>query len=159
MPDLLRNIFSKLTGGLWQRTGGQGWTRYRLLLPGSRFDYEREAGDFWSNPVVGLCVDWLGNRFPRPRFHVSRVRRSGDYEPLGRHPLADLWNRPNPYYTRRTMEKAVGLSLKVDGNAYIHTGASDGNPWHSYIHSYSTHSSFAYLYSYTITGCAGLTPK
>ena len=120
MPNLFANVLSKVTGGLWQRWGGQGWTRYRLLLPGSRFDYEKEAGDFWSNPVVGLCLDWLGNRFPRPRFHVSRIKRNGDFEPIGNHPLAALWDRPNPYYTRRTMEKAVGLSLKTDGNAHVH---------------------------------------
>jgi HK97 family phage portal protein len=120
MANLFQNLFSKLTGGLWQRMGGQGWTRLRLLAPGSRFDYEADAGDFWSNPVVGLCIDWLGNRYPRPRFHVSRIKRNGDFEPMGRHPLADLWERPNPYYTRRTMEKAIGLSLKVDGNAYLH---------------------------------------
>ena len=116
----LYQAYSKVTGGLWTRYGGQGWTRFRFLLPGSRFDYEREAGDLWMNPVVGLCLDWLGNRFPRPILHVSKIKRSGDYEPLGRHPLTDLWNRPNDFYSRRTMEKAIGLSLKCDGNAYIY---------------------------------------
>lgn len=111
---------SKVVGGMWTRYGGQGWTRVRMLLPGSRFDYEREAGDLWSNPVVGLCVDWLGNRFPRPRLQVCKIRRNADHEPLGRHPLTDLWNRPNQFYTRRTLEKAIGLSLKCDGNAYIY---------------------------------------
>lgn len=127
MPNLFSSVISRITGGLWSRMGGQGWSRFRFLLPGSRFDYEREAGDLWSNPVVGLCLDWLGNRFPRPRVHVSRIAsrngegyRAGDFVPLPRHPLVDLWNRPNGFYGRRTLEKAIGLSLKTDGNAYIY---------------------------------------
>jgi HK97 family phage portal protein len=121
MPNIFSNIMSRIAGGMWTRYGGQGWTRYRFLMPGSRFDYERDAGDLWMNPVVGLCLDWLGNRFPRPLLHVSKVnQRTREYTPLGRHPLTDLWDRPNQFYSRRTMEKAVGLSLKVDGNAYIY---------------------------------------
>ncbi len=127
MANAFQQFFSKITGGLWSRYGGQGWTRFRYLMPGSRFDYEREAGDLWSNPVVGLCIDWLGNRFPRPLLHVSRInQRTGDYTPLGRHFLTDLWDRPNPYYSRRTMEKAIGLSLKCDGNAYIYKVRDNG---------------------------------
>lgn len=112
---------SKVTGGIWSRYGGHGWTRFRYLLPGSRFDYEREAGHTWLNPIVGLAIDWMGNRFPRPRLQVSKISQAGgDHVPLPRHELIDLWNRPNEHYTRRTMEKAVGLSLKTDGNAYIY---------------------------------------
>ncbi len=122
----LYGAVSKVVGGIWPRLGGQGWTRIRMLLPGSRFDYEREAGDLWQNPVVGLALDWLGNRFPRPILHVSRIKRDGDYEPLGRHPLTDLWSRPNECYSRRTLEKAIGLSLKCDGNAYIYKVRDNG---------------------------------
>lgn len=118
---------SKVTGGIWSRMGGSGWTRFRYLLPGSRFDFEREAGHTWLNPVVGLAIDWMGNRFPRPRLHVSKISQvNGEHGPLPRHELIDLWNRPNEHYTRRTMEKAVGLSLKCDGNAYIYK-VRDGN--------------------------------
>lgn len=107
-------------GGFWTRYGGQGWSRVRMFAPGARFDYEREAGDLWMNPVVSLGLSWLGDRFPRPIMSVSKVMRNGDHRPLGRHPLTDLWNRPNPFYGRRTLEKVIGLSLKCDGNAYIY---------------------------------------
>jgi HK97 family phage portal protein len=110
---------SSYLGGLWQRWNGTGWGRLRLLLPGTRFDYEREAGDTWTNSIVAIALQWLGDRFPRPILRVSKIARSGDYVPLGRHPLVDLWSRPNPHYTRRTLEKAIGLSLKVDGNAFV----------------------------------------
>lgn len=122
----LYGSITKVTGGIWTKYGGQGWTRIKYLLPGSRFDYEREAGHVWLNPVVGLAIDWLGNRFPRPRMIVSKINSQGDHVPLPRHELIDLWKRPNRYYSRRTLEKAVGLSLKCDGNAYIYK-VRDGN--------------------------------
>ena len=105
--------------GLWPRWNGWGWGRLRVLLPSARYDWEAEAADPWRNSTVALGLAWLGDRFPRPKIGLAKLSRSGDLVPVPRHPVVDLWNRPNPYYTRRTMEKAIGLSLKVDGNAYI----------------------------------------
>ena len=116
------NIYGALTrviGGLWSRMNGQGFSRWRRFLPSSRFDYENEAGDAWMNAIVSLSLQWLGDRFPRPRIQLSKIMRNGDFQPLGRHPLIELWNRPNKYYGRRELEKAIGLSIKVDGNSYV----------------------------------------
>jgi HK97 family phage portal protein len=52
--------------------------------------------------------------------HVAKIARNGDYIPVPNSPVNDLWNRPNPHYNRRTLEKAIGLSLKCDGNAYVY---------------------------------------
>ena len=116
----LYGALTKVVGGLWPRFNGYGLSKIRILLPSARFDWEREAGDPWSNSVVALAISWLGDRFSRPIIRVSKIARNGDYVPQGRHDLVDLWNRPNPHYGRRTMEKAIGLSLKVDGNSYIY---------------------------------------
>ncbi len=75
---------------------------------------------------MSLGISWLGDRFPRPAIHVAKIAKNGDHIPLGRHDAIDLWNRPNKYYSRRTLEKAIGLSLKVDGNAYIYKVRSNG---------------------------------
>lgn len=108
-----------LVTGVWTRWGGTGvGSRIRLLMSGSRLDYEREAGRLWLNSVVAIGIKWIGDNFPKPRVQVSRIRRDGKYEPQGRHPLTDLLNRPNRHYTFRTLAKATGLSLATDGNAY-----------------------------------------
>ena len=101
---------TRVFGGLWSRYGGWGWSRIRLFLPSARFDWEREAGDTWMNSIVALAISWLGDRFPRPLIRVSKLTRKGNYEPVGRHALTDLWQRPNRFYGRRTLEKAIGLS-------------------------------------------------
>jgi HK97 family phage portal protein len=114
-----RNIES-LTRAIWPRWGGTGTgSRIRFLAPGTSIDWEREAGRLWSNSVAAICLRWLGDNAHKPRLRVNRVARNGDWIPTYRHPLLDLWARPNPYYTTRTLIKAIVLSLKVDGNAYV----------------------------------------
>jgi hypothetical protein len=108
--------------GIWPRWGsgsGVSLTGLTRIVPGARFDYMTEAGDLWSNATIALALAWLADRFPRPIQQVSKIGRGGKYDPLGFHPLVDLWARPNPYDTRRSLECGVGLSLKVDGNAYV----------------------------------------
>lgn len=133
---LIENIGGRLAG-YWSRWGGQGVSsRVRLLLPGSRLDYEREAGDLWSNGTVALGLKWIGDNYTRPTMRVSRLGRSGEYRPLPRHPLVDLMRRPNPYYTGRTMAKAMSLSIEAAGEAFLIKvrGKGTGRPvqlwWH-----------------------------
>jgi len=104
----------------WTRIGGQGiGSRLRFLLPGSRFDYEREVGDPWMNSLVAIVLKWIGDNYPKPLLRVSRVLRDGSLRPYPRHRMVDLVNRPNPYYSGRVMAKAICLSLCSDGNAYL----------------------------------------
>jgi phage portal protein BeeE len=112
--------------GLWPRWGGRGNASVRLLLPGARFDYETEAGSLWANSVVALGLRWIADRAHKPPVRVSRIDRNGDYVPIPRHPLCDLWNRPNAFQTRRIVEAAVALSLVCDGNGYLHKRRSKG---------------------------------
>jgi HK97 family phage portal protein len=106
-------------GAIFSRWGGSGFGRYSIVLPNAQYDYETQAGDLWLTPVIAIGIKWLGDRFPRPIFRVSKIGRGGKYTPYGQHPLADLWCWPNKYYSRRTLEKAIGLSLICDGNAYV----------------------------------------
>lgn len=111
---------TSLARGLWTGWGGSGvGSRLRFLPLGSAFDAERAAGDLWSNSTVAICLRWIGDNAGKPRMRVNRVNRKGDYRPVDRHPMTDLWARPNRHYAGRTLTKAVALSLKVDGNAYI----------------------------------------
>jgi HK97 family phage portal protein len=106
--------------GIWPRQGGGGFTsRWHLLAPGSNLDYEAIAGDVWLNSVVALGLKWMGDRASKPPVRLSKIARNGDYVPLPKSPAIDLWNRPNPWFSRLDMEAAVLLSLAVDGNGYV----------------------------------------
>lgn len=107
-------------GGVWPRIGGEGWGWIRSLLPGASFDWEQEAGDPWMNSVVALAIAWIGARVARPRLKVMRLDADGNKVEVPDHGILSLWRRPNPEYGRREMEKAIALSLTVDGNAYVY---------------------------------------
>jgi hypothetical protein len=113
----LGNLFT----GLWDRWAGTGWGRTRVLLPGSRFDHERAAGDLWMNGTVAIGLNWIGDRAHRPSVRVSRIDPStGDWDPVGNHQLERLWAWCNPFYHRQVMERGIKLALTVDGNVFLH---------------------------------------
>ena len=87
-------------------------------LPGSRVDYEREAGPPWLNSAVSICLSWIADNFPEPDLQVVRRRPDGIAEPAAGHPLLDLLERPNPYHDGDALWTATLLSYVVDGNAY-----------------------------------------
>lgn len=125
-PTLANRVKSAAMGlasaarGIWSGWGGTGvGSRVRFLLAGTAFDAERAAGDLWSNSTAAICLRWVGDNASKPRLRVNRIDRRGNYQPVDRHPMTDLWARPNKHYTGRTLTKAVALSLKVDGNAYV----------------------------------------
>ncbi|MDG3003237.1 phage portal protein [Paludisphaera mucosa] len=107
--------------GPWSRWGGSGWggRPIRTLAPGATHDWEQEAGNLWQNSIVALCLAWIGDRVARPKLKVCRIGRNGVPVEIPGHGLVELWTRPNEHYGRRTLEKAIVLSLKVDGNAYL----------------------------------------
>jgi HK97 family phage portal protein len=118
MPSL-SSIVNTIGGAIYPRWGGSGWPFSTVVIPGARYDYEKNAETLWANSVVAIAIKWLGDRFPKPRIQISKVQRDGTWKPVPNHPVEMLWKRPNPFYTRREMEKAIGLSLLTDGNAYI----------------------------------------
>jgi HK97 family phage portal protein len=72
--------------------------------------------------VAAIALKWKADRYSRPALRVSKPMRGagkGKYEPLQEHALIDLWDRPNPHYTRRALEAGVGLSLDCYGTAYV----------------------------------------
>lgn len=116
------NVLSNLSGVVWNRSPEdplQAGDTY-VVRHSRADDYTIAAGDLWVNSIVAIAIKWLGDRFPLPRLVVSRVRTTDGtwiVQPPG--DLESLWDRPNDFYGRRAMEKAIGLSLVADGNAYI----------------------------------------
>lgn len=105
---------------VWTRIGGMGvGSRMRTLLPGSRLDYEKEAGDLWQNSLVAIVLKWVGDNYPKPKMRVCQLKADGTTKPLARHPVVDLVRKPNPFYTGRVLAKIIALSILTDGNAYV----------------------------------------
>jgi HK97 family phage portal protein len=111
-------VFSGLGGG-YPQLGPSYGSYLGGLLPGSRYDYAREAGLLWQNSIVSIVLGWLQRTFPEPRLQVcDEDPASGELSPVPGHPLLSLLRRPNGHHTDWDLWKATLLSYVVDGNAY-----------------------------------------
>ncbi|MCW3058349.1 MAG: Phage portal protein, partial [Capsulimonas sp.] len=88
------------------------------LLPGSKVDYQRQAGSLWRNSIVAASINWIGRNLPQAPPCVYQIKADGTETIVPKHPLTKLLMRPNPYYSGRVLRIATFLSLIVNGNAY-----------------------------------------
>lgn len=100
-------------------------------LPGSRIDYDEEAGRLDLNSVVQAQVGWMADQFIQARFEVTQVLEDGTEEPVYDHPLLSLLDpMPDPESDDRNES---GADLWIDalwdfvihGNAYWHVMRSE----------------------------------
>lgn len=122
-PNLIGRTLARLrasfrmAGMVWNSQGGQGYG-WRLLLPGSQYDYEASAGDLWRNSAVAACLRWLRINFPEPILEAVREKKDNEDEVVFDHECVRLLNRPNPFHDRFVFGAAWVISAVVDGNAY-----------------------------------------
>lgn len=89
-----------------------------LLLPRTRYDYARDVGDGLGSSVVVAPVLWAARAFPEAPLALWRRLPDGEMERVGEHPLLDLVEYPNPYYSGPLLWMATVVDFMVTGNAY-----------------------------------------
>ena len=95
--------------------GSPNW--FRFLLPGTKIDYEAEAGDGLGSNVFMAPVLWIARAWMEAKLVVATEGEDGDeFDP--RHPLVKLLRHPNPFYSGLAMTIATLLSWFLDGNVY-----------------------------------------
>jgi HK97 family phage portal protein len=100
----------------WRVSGSGSGTR--VILPGSKFDWAARVGQPWSNSAAYIGINWIAQSFPEATLSVASSTGDGD-EMDPEHPLAVLWNTPNPAYSGAALTAGVVASLLCDGNAYL----------------------------------------
>lgn len=98
-----------------------------LSLGGTVFDYAASAGDGRGNAAVMACVRWIQRALPEAPVLVTMRDRSGEMTPQHDHALAQLLDRPNPYYSGLHLWAATVADLTLSGNAYwlkVRSGAN-----------------------------------
>jgi HK97 family phage portal protein len=102
-------------GGSFERHFQSVFGRYM----GSRVDYAKEVGDPTQSSLVMAAVNFLGIALPEaPLQVVERAASGGRPNVVEGHELAELLERPNPYYPGELLWMAFALSWIVDGNVY-----------------------------------------
>jgi HK97 family phage portal protein len=96
-------------------------TGYARTLPSAQYDYRGNVGNLWENNVVLSLINWQATQFDQatPEYQCRKDEGSRfNWVEEVDHPLTELMNDPNPYWTRSQLMGATLLSLNVRGNAY-----------------------------------------
>ena len=88
------------------------------LLPGTRYDFRREAGPLHLSGPVLAAIQWLCRTWTEAPSVVYRPGAAGEEEIIRPHPLTDLLARPNRYYDASVLWMGTLLSWVTEGNAY-----------------------------------------
>lgn len=103
-----------------------GW--WGRTLPGTAYDYRREAGTLWENSAVYCCISWIADNVVEAPAGVRR-RVESKWQWMEGHPLAKLLKRPNSYYSAVDLWAATVISYCCDGNAYWYKVRSRAGKW------------------------------
>jgi len=93
---------------------GPGWGWVHGL---SRSDYSQYQGDGSHNSIVQAQFRWITDNFPEAELRVRRRGAKGQLDPVDNHPLVELLDTPNPFYSSLTLFDATYREWRR-GNAY-----------------------------------------
>ena len=91
----------------------------RVVLYGER-DYRKDIGTGEDTNLIQAVVNYYGRKFPE-----APVELAFNNEVVDNHPMLDLLEMPNPFYSGVVLWMATMVSWNVDGNAYWRKERSD----------------------------------
>lgn len=86
---------------------------------GTNINYDREVGDLTRSTLVMSLVNWLGNVLIEAPLTVVQPDKDGHDVIQQGHPLVELWNQPNDFYSNSTLLDMLAMSWFIAGNAYF----------------------------------------
>jgi len=109
---------------IWDKLRFKALSPSQVRFPGKSFvffgqpratqrDMERDVGDGTGANVFLTPVRWMQRSFNEAAISVERGG-----EVVEDHPLVQLVNKPNPFYSGQHLFAGTLLSLAIDGNAY-----------------------------------------
>lgn len=107
-------------------SGGQGWGWYPnataagLAYQNTQINYASElSADLANEELMAAAVRWVSKNVADARLYVAR-KDSDNKETELEHPVTQLFKRPNPYYSGRSLWRGVVASwLSPQAVAYI----------------------------------------
>lgn len=107
--------------------GWSGWTLSRngdvtwLHVGGKQLPIKpSDAGDLTLNPLVSICLQWIGTSWGMAVPQVGRMVGKEFKPDATRHPVLDLLQRPNSEYGGKWLFWALNNDFWTNGNAYVH---------------------------------------
>mgnify|MGYP001558605778 CR=1 FL=1 len=88
-----------------------------LLLPRTKWDYEKDLDKGTGSSVVTGPLQWVQRAFPEAELVITKQLKD-EQEKVPGHPLLRLIERPNPFYGSDVLWQATLFSWYLAGNAY-----------------------------------------
>lgn len=85
----------------------------------SKIDYEKELGDLRNSALLMAAYTWLSRGLTAARLYVAEVDTDNKETEQHNHPLVELVENPNPFYSGDELLAGVALSWLVAATAYI----------------------------------------
>ena len=84
-------------------------------------DSLKEIGDGTANSAVVACLNVLATSFAEPQLQVvKRDQVFGDREVDYKHPVSELYRRPNEFMSSSLLSHYIVISLNAHGDAFIY---------------------------------------
>ncbi len=120
--DYLRyRIVKALTGGRLPfpgGSGGMGWGSW-LFNSGSKINFSEEVGPVQNLALVQAGINWVARGLNSARFQVVEVDADSKEKDLPQHPVAQLFHRPNPYYSGSALMQGIATNWLAYATAYV----------------------------------------
>ena len=90
-------------------------------------DKLEEIGNGSGNSAVAACLSVLATAFAEPKLNVKRGDQTGQELIQLNHPVAKLFQRPNPFMSGAILSHYIVSSLSVEGDAYLYKNRNKRN--------------------------------
>lgn len=88
------------------------------MTPRGIGNYRRAVGDGRTNSIISACTKWMARTFPEAAVQVQDRTEAGKWTPVATHPMVDLIEMPNEFYSGVTLWMATISDLHISGDAY-----------------------------------------
>lgn len=89
------------------------------LPQNTHFGYATKVGDGSNSSVVMPPINWICRTFPEAKLAILKLNADGSKDPVENHPMIELLQKPNPFYSGLDLFSGVLISYHLDGNAYL----------------------------------------
>lgn len=116
--DLPISVSNRYNTYLTASGNGQIYSLLSTKLPGSKREWQKEAGDLGLNSIVSVCLDFYIRNWTQAKFKVARDVNENEKEYIN-HPILELLKNPDSKVPSSVFWSWIIQDFKLLGNAYI----------------------------------------
>jgi len=97
----------------------QGLVDAGLSFQSQRINYESEVGDLANTELMASAIRWVSKNLADARLYVASKDSDNKETEIADHPLIQLYDTPNPYYSGQVLLRGLVASRLTRATSYI----------------------------------------